>query len=448
MKTAMLKVLKASMVDPPPVNEFKHDQKAIELLAENIKENGLLNPLVVTKNSDGRYEVIAGERRFRAIVEYLQWDEIPCSVFESQSVVEKGKKRVSENFFRDTYDWVTESEAAWNLYSNGVTMPELARLWGTAENTVKQFVRIGKWMSGTTSSPRNLTSISGGYRTASNVIGAFAEQHGQESDLPEEAVEIIGQLFNDALSNGWGEDLLMANARTEAANLAYDRQKVSIKKAEELAAKAAREELQKEVDEQAKAYEAAIEDLREGHRDELAAVEDRLSKASDQDKELIKSLREERDKLDAKLRTELRLLKESESKRLAAEAEEKVKSAIDAKAKELERATEEKARAKLEKELKEIRKAKEELSYRTKRVEVKEAQFAQNARKFYTEIIKSVSQLRNALTAASTVSIASEISLEDVEEMAIAFKRLEGDMNAFMKTVGSDKEAKHEAITV
>ena len=43
-------------------------EQALEELTQSIKENGIIQPLIVTRMSDGRYELVCGERRYRAAV--------------------------------------------------------------------------------------------------------------------------------------------------------------------------------------------------------------------------------------------------------------------------------------------------------------------------------------------------------------------------------------------
>ena len=57
------------------------DQKRLEELAQSIKELGILEPLLVRPLNDGLYELIAGERRFKA-AEIAGLEEVPCVVKE------------------------------------------------------------------------------------------------------------------------------------------------------------------------------------------------------------------------------------------------------------------------------------------------------------------------------------------------------------------------------
>src|SRR3990167_3591309 len=63
-----------------PRRDFKHDE--LEDLMNSIKEHGLLQPLVVTQKGD-RYELIAGERRLRA-VKILELSTVPVIVRKAE----------------------------------------------------------------------------------------------------------------------------------------------------------------------------------------------------------------------------------------------------------------------------------------------------------------------------------------------------------------------------
>lgn len=56
----------------------------LEALAEDIKVNGLIHPLVVNQENEGRYTLISGEKRFKAI-NTLGWKRIPCRVYSGLS---------------------------------------------------------------------------------------------------------------------------------------------------------------------------------------------------------------------------------------------------------------------------------------------------------------------------------------------------------------------------
>ena len=73
----VITILKLSMIEPKSDQPRKYfDKEALEELTSSIKENGLLQPILVREYGEGRYQIIAGERRFRAS-KLAELDEIP-----------------------------------------------------------------------------------------------------------------------------------------------------------------------------------------------------------------------------------------------------------------------------------------------------------------------------------------------------------------------------------
>jgi ParB family chromosome partitioning protein len=74
--------LKISLIDPKRDQPRKYfDKEALEELSASIAENGLLQPILVREYGEGRYQIIAGERRFRAS-KIAGLTEIPAIVLE------------------------------------------------------------------------------------------------------------------------------------------------------------------------------------------------------------------------------------------------------------------------------------------------------------------------------------------------------------------------------
>jgi len=63
---------------PKSRDRFAIDEGRVDALAQDIRENGLINPILVRPNGDG-YEVVAGERRLLA-VQRLGWERVTCHV--------------------------------------------------------------------------------------------------------------------------------------------------------------------------------------------------------------------------------------------------------------------------------------------------------------------------------------------------------------------------------
>ncbi len=79
----MLKLLEMSQIVNGKNIRNEHDNEIAEL-AESIEKQGLINPILVQKRSDGKYVVIAGHRRYEA-VKRLGLPHIECNVFEDMN---------------------------------------------------------------------------------------------------------------------------------------------------------------------------------------------------------------------------------------------------------------------------------------------------------------------------------------------------------------------------
>ncbi|GED18275.1 ParB/RepB/Spo0J family partition protein [Kurthia gibsonii] len=121
-----------------PRKEFK--KEALEELAESIKEHGILQPVVVRKQGKG-YELVVGERRFRAAKMALQ-KEIPAIIreFDQQQMMELA---ILENLQREDLTALEEAEAYQNLMENlKFTQEQLAQRLGKSRPYIANQVRL------------------------------------------------------------------------------------------------------------------------------------------------------------------------------------------------------------------------------------------------------------------------------------------------------------------
>ncbi len=125
-----------------PRREFGEDDLAD--LARSIKENGLLQPVVVRPSSslDGdRYELVAGERRLRA-VNQLEWEEIPVVVRDVDDRTLLVLALV-ENIQREALNPLEEAEGFRLLTEEfGLTQEEVAQSVGKDRSTVANLLRL------------------------------------------------------------------------------------------------------------------------------------------------------------------------------------------------------------------------------------------------------------------------------------------------------------------
>ena len=101
------------------------NQDAIRELAQTIDEHGLLQPIVVREYESAKYEIIAGERRYRA-VKLLNWDTVPA-IIEKMSDKETASLALIENLQRSQLSSVEEAQAYRQLMDlNHLTQAALA----------------------------------------------------------------------------------------------------------------------------------------------------------------------------------------------------------------------------------------------------------------------------------------------------------------------------------
>jgi len=117
------------------------DEQRLKELVDSIKENGILQPLVVTEISDNLYELIAGERRLRA-AKILNLKTVPAIVRSA----EKSKKlelSLIENIQRQDLNPMERARAYQRLMSEfNLTQEEIAKRVGKARASVANTLRL------------------------------------------------------------------------------------------------------------------------------------------------------------------------------------------------------------------------------------------------------------------------------------------------------------------
>lgn len=128
-------------VVPSPLQPRKHfpKEQIIELM-ESIREHGIIQPLIV-RQRNGKYELIAGERRWRAATE-LGLKEVPLIVREAsdQDVLEMA---LIENLQREDLNPIEEAEAYHRLsHQFGLRQEDIAQRVGKNRATVANAIRL------------------------------------------------------------------------------------------------------------------------------------------------------------------------------------------------------------------------------------------------------------------------------------------------------------------
>ncbi|MCH4825581.1 nucleoid occlusion protein [Planococcus halocryophilus] len=120
------------------------DEEKIEELARTIHVHGVIQPIVVRNSErEGEYEIIAGERRFRAM-KSLEWTEVPA-IIRNLSDKETASIALIENLQREELTSIEEAHAYRNLLDiQEITQEALAQRLGKGQSTVANKLRLLK----------------------------------------------------------------------------------------------------------------------------------------------------------------------------------------------------------------------------------------------------------------------------------------------------------------
>ncbi|WP_100405877.1 nucleoid occlusion protein [Bacillus solitudinis] len=116
------------------------DEERIEELAQTIRTHGVIQPIVV-RERDGKFEIIAGERRWRAVTK-LGWETIPALVKEFNDS-QTASIALIENLQREGLTAIEEAMAYAKLIElHGLTQESLAQRLGKGQSTVANKLRL------------------------------------------------------------------------------------------------------------------------------------------------------------------------------------------------------------------------------------------------------------------------------------------------------------------
>ncbi len=176
---ADLRELPLDAIKPNPSQpRTRFDSGSIAELARSIEVAGVIQPVIVRPLDDGSYELIAGERRWRAAQE-AGLDRLPALV-RDQGETERLQTALIENMAREDLNPIDEARACAALVEDlGLSKEEIARRLGRTRPSISNLIRI--------------------------------------LDLPDEA---IGLLADGELSEGHGRAILQARGQDARRRLA------------------------------------------------------------------------------------------------------------------------------------------------------------------------------------------------------------------------------------
>lgn len=136
------KTLRTSEIEPnrdQPRKVFSNE--AIAALADSIREYGVLQPILVRPLGTGMYQIVAGERRWRA-ARMLGLDEVPVNIKEL-SDLEAMQIAIVENLQRENLNPLEEASGYSELIEKfGMTQEKVAKLVGRSRSAVANAVRL------------------------------------------------------------------------------------------------------------------------------------------------------------------------------------------------------------------------------------------------------------------------------------------------------------------
>jgi ParB family chromosome partitioning protein len=137
-----LRRLPVELVDRNPRQpRTSFDDEAIAALSESVRERGILQPILVRPVPGGRYELIAGERRWRA-AQLAGLEEIPALVRERDDA-EALEVALIENMAREDLNPVEEARACAALVEElGLTREDVGRRVGRSRVAVSNLMRL------------------------------------------------------------------------------------------------------------------------------------------------------------------------------------------------------------------------------------------------------------------------------------------------------------------
>ncbi|MDM5157589.1 nucleoid occlusion protein [Bacillus sp. DX1.1] len=119
------------------------DDARIEELALTIRTHGLIQPIVVRQYEEDKYEIIAGERRFRAATK-LGWEKVPA-IIKNLNDTETASVALIENLQREELTAIEEAVAYQKLIElHNLTQEALAQRLGKGQSTIANKLRLLK----------------------------------------------------------------------------------------------------------------------------------------------------------------------------------------------------------------------------------------------------------------------------------------------------------------
>lgn len=135
-------MLRLSDIEPRPDQPRKQfESESLALLADSIAENGVLQPLLVRAEGDGFYQIIAGERRWRAS-KMAGLTEVPAIITDADDK-KAFELAIIENIQRENLNAIEEAAAIRDLMTEyGLTQEEVSTRISRSRSAVSNAIRL------------------------------------------------------------------------------------------------------------------------------------------------------------------------------------------------------------------------------------------------------------------------------------------------------------------
>ncbi len=132
-----LRTLRLSEIEPNKGQPRKiFDKEAMEQLAESIRTNGVLQPLLVRPLATGNYQIVAGERRWRA-AKIAGLSEVPVVIRDDLSDEQVMQVALIENLQRENLNPIEEAQGYKELIEKyNMTQDQLSKALGKARSSI------------------------------------------------------------------------------------------------------------------------------------------------------------------------------------------------------------------------------------------------------------------------------------------------------------------------
>jgi ParB family chromosome partitioning protein len=135
--------LRTDEITPNPLQPRRQfAARGLAELAESIRQNGMLQPIIVTRAAEGGYHLVAGERRWRA-AKLAGLERVPVVLRDANTHADQLALALIENLQREDLTPIEEARAYHHLRAElGLSQEEIAKRVGKERSTVANALRL------------------------------------------------------------------------------------------------------------------------------------------------------------------------------------------------------------------------------------------------------------------------------------------------------------------